>query len=140
MILSHDNIQSIKTMKTLFAALFIALTVSTSALTFARPTSDPQPVEASVVVRPQAMKLDVITQGSGQEYIVIRLRDANGNTLFKKFVDPTEKATLSRFNLSNLEDGQYKVEISDGANKQVKEFTIVTTVPQVSVQRTVSLP
>jgi hypothetical protein len=127
-------------MKTLFASLIIALTVSASSLTFARSSSDTLPLETSVVVRSQAMKIDVITPAGIQENIVIRLKDADGRTLIKKFVEQSEKASLSRFDLSNLADGVYKVEISDGTNKQVKEFTIHTTFPTVAVQRTVSLP
>ena len=127
-------------MKILFASLFIALTVSASSLSFAHASSDPLPLDAAVVVRPQAMKIDVITQAGTQENIVIRLKDADGHTLTKTTIAQSEKASLSRFDVSNLSDGVYKVEISDGTNKQVKEFTIQTTLPTVSVERTVSLP
>ncbi|QHT68285.1 hypothetical protein GXP67_17390 [Rhodocytophaga rosea] len=127
-------------MKTLFASLFIALTVSASSLTFAHSSSDPLPLDAAVVVRAQDMKIDVITQAGTQENIVIRLKDADGHTLTKTTVEQSEKASLSRFDVSNLSDGVYKVEISDGITKQVKDFTIQTTIPTTSVERTISLP
>lgn len=127
-------------MKTLFASLIIALTVSASSVSFAHASNGTQPIEPSIIVRPQAMKLDVITPAGGQDRITIRLKDASGNTLIRKFVAASNETSLSRFDLSNLEDGVYKVEISGGAGKQVREFTIETTTPKVAVQRTVSIP
>jgi hypothetical protein len=126
-------------MKTLIASLLLALIVSTSSLTYATTPNSTLPIEASVIVRPQIMKLDIITQASDYNYITIRLRDAQGHTLIKTKVNKSEKASLSRFDVSNLADGIYQVEISDGTSKQIKEFAIETTIPAATSLRSVSL-
>lgn len=126
-------------MKKLFVSLMTALLIGTSSITFATPAKETLPVEASVIVRPQTLKLDVITPANDHASVVIRLRDDRGNTLLTKHISKSERATLSRFDLSNLNDGKYEVEISNGSGKQVKTFTIQTTPPSFTSLRSVSL-
>jgi hypothetical protein len=126
-------------MKKLFVSLMTALVIGTSSLSFAAPSNDTTPVAASVVVWAQTMKLDVITQASDESPVVIRLRDANGNILVKKSISKGESALRSRFDLSDLKDGEYQVEISEGTSKMVKSFTIETTPPTFTSLRSVSL-
>lgn len=126
-------------MKKLIVSLMTAFLIGSFSLGFAGTSPNVIPVEASVIIRTQAMKVDVITPANNESAVIIRLRDAKGNTLLKKHVSHREGLTLSRFDLSNLEDGMYKVEITNGTSKQVKAFTIETASPSLTPLRSVSL-
>jgi hypothetical protein len=126
-------------MKKLFVSLMTAFLVGTASLTFATPAAVTHPVEAAVVIRPESMKLDVVTQVTEEASILIRLRDAEGHILHTKYISKGEGAIRYRFDLSQLQDGDYQVEISNGATKQVKTFTIQTTPPSFTSTRTISL-
>lgn len=126
-------------MKKLFVSLMTALLIGTSFSTFAAPLNDVLPLDASVIVWSETMKLDVVTQANEESLVVIRLRDANGHTLLTKYISKGETAIRSRFDLSNLEDGNYRVEIRNGSSIQVKEFTIQTKIPTPGYLRSISL-
>ena len=126
-------------MKKLFVSLMTAFLMGSASLSFATSTPVTHPIDASVVVRTESMKLDVVTQVTEEASLIIRLRDADGHILHTKHINKGEGAIRYRFDLSKLQDGDYQVEISNGTTKQVKTFTIQTTPPSFTSTRSISL-
>ena len=133
-------------MKNLFAAILVALTVSTSSASFAAATKTINQgqtetgVPASVTfAQVEKSKLDVIVESVANAKMSIRLADASGKTIATKILPQKETGTRVRFDLANLTDGVYHVRISDGKNIQVKKFEIKTEVPAQNTYQEVTL-
>lgn len=138
-------------MKNQFVSLMTALLIGTSFTSFAKETSVYPPVaaattplhvetlDAKVVLLSQRMKMDVVVSAAAQGNVFIRLRNAQGQLLVVKRVAKSDGVSLTRFNLADLEDGTYQVEITDGSSKQVKEINLQTSVPVSAPSRTISL-
>jgi hypothetical protein len=67
------------------------------------------------------------------------LRNADGQLLVTKRVNKSGEVSFTRFDMRNLEDGIYQVEISDGTNKQLHEINLQTTLPVPASYRSISL-
>ena len=133
-------------MKNLFAAILVALTVSTSSASFAAATKTLDQgqtatgIPASVTfAQVEKSKLDVIVESVANAKMSIRLADASGKTIATKILPQKETGTRVRFDLANLTDGVYHVRISDGKNTQVKKFEIKTEVPAQNSYQEVTL-
>ncbi|RYG22833.1 MAG: hypothetical protein EOO01_44810 [Chitinophagaceae bacterium] len=129
-------------MKTAFASIVAALLVSASSLSFANSnpnTGDQAPFESSVIAFPSTMKIDVVVQNLEGANLTIRLVDHLGNTQATQRLGKHEKALRTRFDISALTDGIYKVVVSDGANTRTQEINISTNVPTPTTYRTVSI-
>lgn len=70
-------------------------------------------------------KIDVTVKKSEGKNRLIRLVDQTGRTLATVNVKNDED-TRTRFDLSNLNDGEYEVVITDGTNKIIKPITLNT--------------
>jgi len=70
-------------------------------------------------------KIDVTIKKSEGKNMIIRLTDQTGKTLASVTVKNDED-TRTRFDLSNLTDGDYEVVITDGTNKFIKPITLDT--------------
>ncbi|KAA9349363.1 hypothetical protein [Larkinella humicola] len=129
-------------MKTAFASIVAALLVSASSLSFANITPKPgdqAPFETSVIAFPSTMKIDVVVQNLEGTNLTIRLVDHLGITQATQRLSKHEKALRTRFDISALTDGIYKVVVSDGANTRTQEINISTNVPTPTTYRTVSI-
>ena len=134
-------------MKNLFAAIVVALTVSTSSASFAAAatkTTDQGQTETGVpasvtFAQVEKSKLDVIVESVANAKMSIRLADASGKTIATKILPQKETGTRVRFDLANLTDGVYHVRISDGKNIQVKKFEIKTELPAQNTYQEVTL-
>ncbi|MCY7350751.1 MAG: hypothetical protein LH606_08785 [Cytophagaceae bacterium] len=120
-------------MKTQFASLLLAFALTTSSVSFAnQPTAfktDPAGKAAfEVAFIPQSgnMKLNVAVEKTSKSALVIRFLDAKGNELASQRVGKNELKKQVRFDLTELPDGAYKVEVTDGTDTQVKDLTITT--------------
>ena len=123
-------------MKNLFASLLIALTLSTSSVSFAaaNQTSDngqPLPAVPAAVTFEQVekSKLDVVIPNPINSNLNIRLSDAAGKVIATKTLSKKESGTRVRFNLTKLTDGVYYVRVGNGKSAQMKKFEIRTEVP-----------
>jgi hypothetical protein len=67
------------------------------------------------------------------------LRNADGQLLVAKRVNKIDEVSLTRFDLGNLEDGIYQVDILDGTNKQLHEINLQTTLPVPATYRSIIL-
>ncbi|MGV3586931.1 MAG: T9SS type A sorting domain-containing protein [Adhaeribacter sp.] len=123
-------------MKTLFASLLFALTLTTSSNSFATAnrTYDHGQTETAAPVavtfaQIEKSKLDVVVQNAINSNMSIRLTDAAGKNIATKILQKKATGTRVRFDLANLHDGTYFVRVGNGKNTQVKKFAIKTTLP-----------
>ncbi|KAA9357384.1 T9SS type A sorting domain-containing protein [Larkinella humicola] len=129
-------------MKTLFASTLLALTFAVST-TFAADNHEKvkpkSTFQSAVYPMINSMKVSVNVQKETDSKINIRLINSEGRTLATKRLGEGHEITTIRFDLYQLEDGVYKVEISDGANTEVKTVKLQTKTPVVESQRLVSM-
>lgn len=131
-------------MKTLFASALIALTFSTTSATFAednKETAEPKSTfQSAVYPMINTMKVSVNVNKAKDSNVKVRLLNEAGQTLTVFKLGKNNESSSIRFDLNNLEDGIYKVEVSDGVKTEVKEVKLQTTVPVASSVRMVSMP
>ncbi|MGM9510785.1 T9SS type A sorting domain-containing protein [Larkinella sp. GY13] len=129
-------------MKTLFASTLLALTFAIST-TFAADNNEKvkpkSTFQSAVYPMINSMKVSVNVQKETDSKINIRLINSEGRTLATKRLGEGHEITTIRFDLNQLEDGVYKVEITDGANTEVKTVKLQTKTPVVESQRLVSM-
>ncbi|GAB2557981.1 T9SS type A sorting domain-containing protein [Spirosoma aerophilum] len=128
-------------MKTLIKsfALALSLAVVASAATFAAPT------EANPIGRPAKVatyktgvystvtgKLNVALDKSAGGRVDIRLKDTTGKVLFAQYLGKKEQVCRLQLNLSDLEDGVYTLEITNGVETTTQSVTIATKQPTLS--------
>ncbi|GAB3934436.1 hypothetical protein GCM10028804_51810 [Larkinella terrae] len=85
------------------------------------------------------MKLDVIVQNLEGANLTIRLVNEAGITQASQWLNKHEKAFRTRFDISALSDGVYKIIVTDGANTKTQEINISTNVPTPVTNRTISI-
>ena len=130
-------------MKTLVASAFIALTFGMASVSFADGGKDAVEAKASfrAVVYPVAdsMKLSLSINKAKDRNVNVRLLNQAGEVLtVLKLGKDNESATI-RFDLNNLEDGIYRVEVSDGFKTEVKTVKLQTSTLIATAYRSVSL-
>lgn len=122
-------------MKTLIKSLALALSLAvvTSAATFAQ--SNP----ASNVNYAASYKTGIYTSKTGKLHIAldkekgstvdIRLANTEGRVLFSRHLGKKDQTYRTQLNLSDLEDGVYQLEITDGTDVTSQNVTISTKLP-----------
>ena len=70
---------------------------------------------------------------------VITLRDAKKNVLHEEVMTKKSEKFDGRFDVSNLKDGDYTLEIVSGNEKIEKQVSIKSSKEEVSLQRSVQL-
>ncbi|GAB3020617.1 T9SS type A sorting domain-containing protein [Spirosoma pulveris] len=125
-------------MKTLIKSLALAfsLAVVTSVYSFANATA------TNPIGRPSKVatyKTGIYTTASGKLNIAldketngrvdIRLKDTTGKVLYAQYLGKRDKGCRLSLNLSDLEDGTYTVEISNGAETTTQNVVLSTNQP-----------
>ncbi|GAB3921318.1 hypothetical protein [Larkinella terrae] len=130
-------------MKSLFASALIALTLGASTVSFA---NDPNVGTEKIatfqsVVYPviNSAKIRVNVNKAKGSRIHVTLKNEAGETLATEQLNKSTESSAIRFDLGQLEDGNYQVEVSDGLNKQVKEVKLHTTAPAVATERHIAM-
>ena len=120
-------------MKTLITTLALALTVSTVSLTASAKddkvkAAPKAPASYKVAVFPSAStpRLNVIVEKATGGPVEVRLKDAKGHVLHTSYLQKKDGKVWSKFDLSELEDGSYTVEVTNGADVTTKEITLST--------------
>ncbi|GAB3893275.1 hypothetical protein GCM10028803_07230 [Larkinella knui] len=129
-------------MKTLVASALIALTFAASTAFADDHKENAKPkstFQSAVYPMINSMKVSVNVQKATDSKINIRLVNSEGRTLATKRVGQGHEITAIRFDLNQLEDGVYKVEISDGFNTEIKTVKLQTSAPVVESSRLVSM-
>ena len=121
-------------MKTITKTLTLALTAAI--LSFAsvsakpaNPATAPAAYKVGMYVSQKTTTLNVMVEKQAGNTIVIRLKDNAGQLLATQALKGADERSWSKFNLSQLEDGTYKVEITNGRDVTVKEITLSTQKP-----------
>ncbi|MGV3558196.1 T9SS type A sorting domain-containing protein [Larkinella arboricola] len=127
-------------MKTLFASALIALTL-VATQTFATDNGDKAKATFQSAVYPMinSMKVGVNVSKEKDSKVNIKLLSHTGRILVTRKLGKGSEASNLRFDLNDLEDGVYKVEISDGNYTEVKTVKLETNTPVVYTHRLVSM-
>ncbi|MEO6684860.1 MAG: T9SS type A sorting domain-containing protein [Dyadobacter sp.] len=113
-------------MKTTTLFLSAAFSLLLSVSSFAGITKSTETENQIAVTSFVSGKIDVMIKKSDGKNRSIRVMDENGNTLVSITVKNYED-TRTRFDLSNLTDGEYQVVITDGTTKVIKPITLDTS-------------
>lgn len=139
------NLHFSNTMKTFAKSLVLLLLVSTA--TFATPVADTKapsrpttPVTYRVGVFPSGdgASLNVVVDKQSGGKVDILLKDVNGNVLYNQRVGKKEATIRVKLNLSQLADGQYRLDVTNGAQTTTQNVTLSTKTP-VQPERLVSM-
>ena len=127
-------------MKTFISSVLVALAVSASTVTFANNDNTKTAATYQVGMYPSAetAKVNVMVAKEKGQALNVKLLDGNGAVLATHQLDKNDTTTRTRFDLSQLEDGNYKIVVGDGASKIVKEVNLQTKTP-VQAERLISL-
>ncbi|GAB3893162.1 hypothetical protein GCM10028803_07000 [Larkinella knui] len=127
-------------MKKFIFSVFVALAVSASTVTFANTDNEKAAGSYQVGMYPslEAAKVNVLVAKEKGSFLNVQLLDAKGLVLATHRLNKNETATRTRFDLSQLEDGTYKIVVGDGASQVIKEVNLQTKTP-VQPERLISL-
>ena len=125
-------------MKTLIASLFLTASLAFSSVGYAQSgVATAEGVETRFwVVTTTNGKIEVNVIKAEKE-VSVNVLDQFGHTLASKTIDKDDAATRTRFDLSQLPDGSYKVVLIDGKHKEVKNIELNTR--SIEAQRVVSV-
>jgi len=121
-------------MKTLITTLALALSLVT--VTMAQTNVVDRPTKVSRyqtgIYTTATGKLQVAVDKQAGGTVAIQLKDATGNVLFTRQIPKYETQYRNRFDLSQLPDGTYEVELTNGL-----DVTRQTVVIATKLERTV---
>jgi hypothetical protein len=130
-------------MKNFVTSALLALVLSTSSASFAadnKENAEPKSTfQMAVYPVINSMKLSVNVSKPKNSKVDVRLVDEAGQTLTVLKLGRDNETSIIRFDLNNLEDGIYKVEVSDGVKTDVKTVKVQTSTPVEVAHREVSL-
>ncbi|MGN7886213.1 hypothetical protein ACN9ML_01925 [Dyadobacter endophyticus] len=129
-------------MKTLIASVLLTAFLVFSSTGYAKPGT----VASNLGGEEVKTRFWVVTTTNGkievnvvkaEKQVLVNIVDQLGYTLASKTIEKDDAATRTRFDLSELPDGTYKVVLIDGKHKEVKSIELNTR--SVEAQRIVSL-
>lgn len=128
-------------MKTLIASLLLALSATTLSVAADDKTNTTANVAAQSAVYPNAnaTKLHVIVAKPEGGFAQIRLLDQQGRTLYTQTLSRKHQTIHTTFDMSELLDGSYSVEITNGGTTEVKAVSLKTSVPTSVATRTIAM-
>ncbi|MBD2702645.1 hypothetical protein IC229_18505 [Spirosoma sp. BT702] len=130
-------------MKTFAQSLIAALLLSTT--TFAapanptvNPTATTSSYKAAVFPSATPSKLNVFVEREPGKALVVLLKSKSGDLLAKQSISKKQGNFHFKFDMAELEDGAYQVEIVSGNDVSVHPVTLSTKPTQISA-RTITL-
>jgi hypothetical protein len=138
-------------MKTLAQSLFATLLLSTT--TFASPapttpTNAIKPLEITtttssykVAVYPSSVavaKLNVVVERQPGQSMIVSLKNSEGAVIGTQLIGKKQGTFRFQFDLADLQDGNYVVEVVSGNDKTVRPVTL-STQPAQQAARTIAL-
>lgn len=112
-----------KSFKSIFAALLLSSVFYANARTLpANPTIKTFPLGMYKVEGLPSVNV-FVNKLEGTKMIIV-LKDASGKIVHEEFMGKKETKRRTKFNLSALEKGTYSIELTDGKNVEIKNFSI----------------
>lgn len=128
-------------MKTIVNSLLVAfaLTLTTFSVSNAdnnKPAGQPKKVAAfqSSLYTNLSGKVQIAVQKETGGKVMVRLTDAAGKEVFAKEFSKRQKAARLSLDVSNLPDGNYQVEITNGVDRTTQELMLSTQKPNVATR------
>lgn len=127
-------------MKTFITTLACALALTSSVAFAADPTEDKKakPLQVGVFTTKEAKIQMAVRKGSDQK-AVITLRDAKNNVVHEEILTKRTQKFDCRFDVSDLTDGEYTLEVASGNEKIQKHVSIKSAKQEVAGLRSVQL-
>lgn len=112
-------------MKTLVTTLVCALALSSTVAFASDPTEDKKakPLQIGVFTTKEAKIQMAVRKGAGERAVII-LRDAKQNVIHEEVMSKKSEKFDARFDVSNLSDGDYTLEVIAGKDKVQKQVSI----------------
>lgn len=112
-------------MKTFVTTLVCALALGSTATFASDPTEDKKakPIQIGVFTTKEAKIQMAVRKGQGEK-AVITLRDAKQNILHEDVMSKKSEKYDARFDVSQLEEGEYTLEVTSGKDKIQKKLSI----------------
>lgn len=129
-------------MKTLIASMLLTCSLALSSTGYAQSET----AASNAIAGETQTRFWVVPTGNGtidvkvikdEKAVSLNVIDELGRTLASKSIKKSDNATSTRFDLSQLPDGSYKVVLIDGKHKEIK--TIELNTQTTEAQRIVSL-
>lgn len=124
-------------MKTLIKPLLIAFSLGLVTLSTTWAESNPIGRRATVATYKASIyptiqgKLQIALNKETGGAVVVQLKDKEGTVLFSQYVGKSETTSRLRLNLSELPDGAYQVEITNGVDTITHNVKLSTQQPNV---------
>lgn len=126
--------------KSFAIAVLSVMSFVASATSQNEPTNSKKPFAVGMYQTVNTMKMNVLIEKMTNKSLYISLKNEKGDVLHKETIGKKSATYHGKFDLSELEDGAYSFEITDGENKIVKNVNIGTKNPEpVSQDRFISL-
>ena len=131
-------------MKTLVKSLMLAAVLATvNVAAFAE-----EPVETAAKKKTFAVgmyqtvnttKMNLMVEKSGANKVYVMLKNEKGEVLYSEMIGKKDAKYWRKFDMSELQDGNYVFEITSGNEKIVKEVNLSTEKPASEPERAISI-
>ena len=130
-------------MKTFAHSLLTALLLSTATFastaattpTAANPTVTTDSYKVVVFPSAKPSHLNVFVERTPGQMMVVSLKGTDGKVLSKQLINKKQGSFRFQFDLSEVEDGTYSVEVASGNDVTVYPVTLATQPAQVSTRK-----
>ncbi|GAB3508945.1 hypothetical protein GCM10027442_15880 [Emticicia fontis] len=85
------------------------------------------------------MKINMTIAKEQGNWVEVRLKNDKNETIYVEVINRKATQFAKKFDLTGLEDGKYRFEITNGKETITKEVNLQTKVPTVSEYRTVEV-
>jgi hypothetical protein len=122
-------------MKTIITSLVCALALSSSVAFASDPTEDKKakPLQIGVFTTKDSKIQMAVRKGAGEK-AVITLRDAKQNVIHEEIMGKKSEKFDARFDVSELAEGNYTLEVTAGKDKIQKQVSIKSQKEEASTR------
>lgn len=112
-------------------ALSLSVVAATTSFAEAKPVTKPSAVSyQESVYKTKDGKLAIALNKEIGGAVEIRLKNANGEVLYGRHVAKSESQSRLRLDVSELPDGNYQIEITNGVDTKTHTVTLTTQRPE----------
>ena len=118
----------------LLSTATFASTAATTPTTSANPTVTTDSYKVAVVPSAKPSKLNVYVERNPGQAMIVLLKAADGQVLAKQYISKKKGGFRFQFDLAELQDGAYSVEVSSGNDVTVYPVTLATQPAQAATR------